>query len=280
MAILFLIIGVLSEWKLRETPANLISGIAKWLTFKIWGGADINAIEHTSVIVAGATWTLVYEWYFYMALPLLALALARVPSPIYVIFSLLCVFYFEIWHASIYHLAFLGGIISAILFEFSSFRRVATSKLSSLLILVALAAEISFFPNVYTVMPIVLYALIFSLISSGNDIFGILSSSLSRAFGELAFGIYLIHGLILFVLFTFILGPAAANTLSPLQYWGLIMAATPVLIIFSFLSFRFIEKPAMGKVGVATRFVRLWTMAVAGWFSILRKRVSSAEKFR
>jgi peptidoglycan/LPS O-acetylase OafA/YrhL len=98
---------------------------------------------------------------------------------------------------------------------------------------------------------------LFALIAGGNNIFGFLTHPISRTLGEMAYSIYLLHGIILFVVFTFIVGVSNASRLSPLTYWMLILGIIPILIFTSFFTFLFIERPAMKSTSVVTTWLRL-----------------------
>ena len=74
--------------------------------------------------------------------------------------------------------------------------------------------------------------------------------------GDLAYGIYLLHGLLLFVVFKFLFGFSAAKELTPLQHWAIICALTPILIILSMFTFRMIEKPCMKFTSQITNWIR------------------------
>lgn len=257
MVALFVLVAAVSGGKLKEPVPVVLTSVAKWLTFKIWGGGDINGVQHTSLIVAGVTWTLVYEWYFYMALPLLALLLRR-PPPIWaLLLSIACVLYFEIWHFSVHYLAFGGGTIAALLFKIRTFRKLAVWPWTSIIVIAAIGSACALFPSAYEFGAIALYTLAFALIAAGSDIFGALSSAISRVFGEIAFGIYLIHGVVLFTLFTLVINKPIASAFSPTVHWLVIVAISPTVVGLSFLSFRYIEAPAMARVPFLTNYVRV-----------------------
>jgi peptidoglycan/LPS O-acetylase OafA/YrhL len=97
----------------------------------------------------------------------------------------------------------------------------------------------------------------FCLVAGGNSIFGVLKYRVSRALGEMAYSMYLMHGILLFVAFHFLIGLPAAKELSPVQYWAVIVMLTPVLIVVCGMTFRFIEKPAMRRVGPLTEWLRV-----------------------
>ncbi|GAC1373237.1 MAG: hypothetical protein NVS3B3_07640 [Aquirhabdus sp.] len=74
--------------------------------------------------------------------------------------------------------------------------------------------------------------------------------------GEMAYSLYLLHGIVLFICFKFILGFNRASHLSTVEHWGVILLCSIVLVIFSFMTYRLIEKPAMKKVSYFSDLVR------------------------
>jgi peptidoglycan/LPS O-acetylase OafA/YrhL len=68
---------------------------------------------------------------------------------------------------------------------------------------------------------------------------------LARAFGEITYSIYLLHGPLLFVTLRFVTGYENAAQWSPMQHWLAMGATVPALVLVATLSYRFIELPAM-----------------------------------
>lgn len=63
--------AILSKWQLNDPMGSLAIGVLHWLMFTMKGAPDLNGVIPTSIIMAGATWTLPYEGFFYLILPLL-----------------------------------------------------------------------------------------------------------------------------------------------------------------------------------------------------------------
>ena len=58
---------------------TLLDEFVHWLAFTIRDHPDVNGLAGTSILIAGVTWSLPYEWWFYLSLPFLALVLRRRP---------------------------------------------------------------------------------------------------------------------------------------------------------------------------------------------------------
>jgi len=236
----------------------LLKNSMRWLGFTILGTPDLNSIVNTSIIVAGVVWSLPYEWLFYVALPLLGLtAGVRVPTP-YLVFSFLgtIALLLLIHPQNRYLISFLGGIGASVIVKFERVREFAKTKKASLLVLGLLAFTVENYPSAYGFGSFIFLSLIFLLIAAGNNIFGLLVRPVSQALGTIAYSIYLLHGIILFIAFNFIIGLNNVKLFSSIDYWILIISLIPILIIISFLTFRFIENPTMQSTNAVTSWFR------------------------
>jgi peptidoglycan/LPS O-acetylase OafA/YrhL len=255
--LVFIIVGILSNGKLNEPFSKLTLNAIRWLSLGILGAPNLNSIDPTKIIVAGVTWSLRYEWFFYFSLPLLALTVQMRPPLAYLIIGVVSVAGLSIWHAETPHLlAFLGGIMTSILVKVDGFRKFSEKKITSFLILGLITTTVSAFSTAHAVIPILLLSLAFSLIAGGNSLFKVLTSPVSRTLGEMAYSIYMLHGIVLFVLFTFVIGRNDAKTFLPITHWILVVSITPILILFCFCTFRFIEHPAMQSTNAVTAWLR------------------------
>ncbi len=117
MALLIIEVAIASQWHVNDTPVMLLKSILSWIGFTISGSPDINQVKNTSLIIAGVTWSLVYEWIFYAALPLIALFSARKVPHIALLLSVATsLFLYRMVHPNpIILTAFLGGIAAAII---------------------------------------------------------------------------------------------------------------------------------------------------------------------
>jgi len=261
VSFMFLLVFILSNGSINEPISKLLIGMLRWLGFTAFGSPDLNGIERTFIFVAGVTWSLPYEWLFYFSLPLLALTVGVKPPPAYIGLGVLCVG-FAASHPSIHYLSFLGGIAAAFLARLDSIRRFAVTNISSLFAISCLIVTIAAFPSGFGVMPLSLLTVFFVLVASGNSLFGLLLSSASRTLGEFAYGIYLIHGIILFITFNFVLGLPQARALSAVQHWAVVVGVTPALISVCFLTYTFVERPAMQKTTGLTTWLRSFLLGL------------------
>ncbi|HTR07853.1 MAG TPA: acyltransferase [Paraburkholderia sp.] len=265
MLLLFASVAIVSNFTLAQSPTTLVLNALRWIAFSSFGEPDLNGVEGTRLIMAGVPWTLAYEWAFYLCLPLLAVAIGTIPLlPVLIIGFIGGLDFIHIHAEPRFMAPFFSGIIAAFLCRHVWFRNIAQKKIASVVVIAAIAMALTLFPTSYSRIPLALLSLSFILIAGGATLFGTLTSPLSRTLGELAYSIYLLHGFFLFTLFNFAVGKQNWKSLTALEHWSLILLITPILIIASYTTFRFIEKPAMQCTEGVSNWVRQTLFARRG----------------
>lgn len=247
LLLLVLLVTIVSAGKLQVSATQALVDLLRWGSFTILGAPDLNQVADTWRITAGVTWSLPYEWLFYATLPLQAL-LTRSPVALrHVLLSaVIAGAILLVWSPLTIHLlTFVGGMVAAVTARSARFRTFAVSLPATILIALALLLLVSAFPNAGSYPQIILLSVAFSMIAAGNSACGILTHRLSRWLGEISYGVYLLHGMLLFVLFNFVLGTEPSARLSPLAYWAGVVALTPVLVSLCALAFAFVERPGI-----------------------------------
>jgi peptidoglycan/LPS O-acetylase OafA/YrhL len=230
--------------------------ILRWSTFTILGAPDVNGVNGTSKLIGGPTWSLPYEWFFYLSLPMSALFIRLIPPFIYLVVSAAGVVALVLWNPLLWHLAaFGGGIAAAFLVRWLSDSSLVNGRVGAVVALLCLGATVFDFPSPYTTAALVLLATAFTIVASGNTLFGVLSAGASRALGETSYSIYLLHSIILFVAFRFVVGYEKAASFSAIEHWLVVLGCTAVLIPACFATFHFIEAPAMRAVPGVTAWI-------------------------
>ncbi len=244
---IFIIIGYYTQLKLQTSVGELILNSASWIGFTVAGTLDINGFQNTYLMNSGASWTLPYEWMFYFLLPFLALGMGKkVKVKTLLFFLILLGSTLYINQASIRHfMPFIGGIIIAILVHKNTFSTLLQKPIMNYIAVALLIISVCFFDSNRKPIPLIATSLFFLLIASGNSIFGLLSHSLSRKFGQITYSIYLVHGTLLFVIFYSFIGFERAAQLSFVYYWSIITASIVPLLFISQLTFKYIELPMM-----------------------------------
>jgi peptidoglycan/LPS O-acetylase OafA/YrhL len=96
-----------------------------------------------------------------------------------------------------------------------------------------------------TICTILLSTVVFTLVALGNSMFGLLRLQFVSFLGDISYSTYLLHGIILFYAFRFLIGIKTMQSFTAVQYSFVIFAVVPVVVVLSYLTYRFIEKPLM-----------------------------------
>ena len=240
------VVAYLAGGRWQEPPQTVLGEIFRWLLFR---SPDINGVTSTSLIVAGVTWSLGYEALFYVSLPLLAIFTRTIPPKRYILMGLVGVIggVLVVRPTGIRLVIFLGGIAAALLVRVPRAQRIASTQTASVVVLGLVGLLVYEYPSAYMPGAVVLLSVVFILIACGNNLFGLLELPLSRFMGAMAYSIYLVHGMVLFVTFTFIIGAPTAKEFSPLSHWLVILGATPLLLSLCYATFRLVEMPGMQR---------------------------------
>ncbi len=257
IGLMLLIVFVKSAGVLHDSPGKLAQDVLRWLAFTMFGHPDLNGLQIADVAVAKVVWTLPYEWLFYLALPLFALTVGIRPPWPYLLIGLLAVATavnrrFE----PLILLMFAGGIIAAVLARYRGFSEFAASRAAALPALLSIATAVALFPSAYGLAPFLLLTVFFCLVAAGNDLFGLLTRPAARKLGEMAYSVYLLHGLILYATFNLILGAARSRMLSPMAHWAIIIGIIPALLLICQTTFAVIENPLMQQTRNVTGRLR------------------------
>jgi peptidoglycan/LPS O-acetylase OafA/YrhL len=245
----FLTVAYLSDWRLVETLQAISLAVAKWLLFTIPTAAPLNGHTDSWIIMAGVTWSLRYEWCFYLALPLISLAVGQRPGWLLLLVSVAALIVG--WRIGLnirFAAVFAGGILAAYLVRDPRFTRFCEKKMASVVVLLCLAAALQF-DNLLHIAPCIALSTAFCLIAGGADMFGLFSLPTSHRLGELAYGIYLIHGIVLFAAINFVVGKDVAADMSVPMYWVFVAVLALVTLALSGMAYHYVEKPgiALGK---------------------------------
>lgn len=256
VAVVVCLTAVESNFQIREPLPDLLAHLGQWASFTVLGAPDLNGTASTFLKIAGVSWTLPYEWFFYLSLPVLALVLRAVPPLFCLISSALAMLAFYFWQpAMIYIAAFAIGILASFLVKLPTIPRLLNGAAGSVLALLCLTLACKKFPAADNLPALTLLGISFTVFASDNTFFGVLKRRAAQAFGEISYSIYLLHGLALYIMFKFVLGFDAASKLTVLGHWTAVLACTVVLIPLCFATFRWIEAPAIRSAPKCSRWL-------------------------
>lgn len=244
VTIIILLTLIITGWRLKVGIMQFFHELFLWGTFTIVDDSTINGYGLTPLINAGVVWSLPFEWLFYFSLPIISLFIIKKKPPVFYLFiSFIFISgYFYVNPVRVAHLfSFVGGILAAVCVKYKPLEN-KDNIIFSILILICLALIVQF-ENSTNIICKILIIIVFILVSSGNTLFGILKNTTLKLLGEISYSTYLIHGIVLFVVFYFGFGLEKSKTLSSSEFCIVIFLITPIIVILSFVCYRFIEKP-------------------------------------
>ena len=259
MLAVFVTVFYLQDWQLKEPVSQLFKQGLLWLTFD---RPDVNQYPQTGMLISNVTWTLAYEVFFYLALPLAAVVFVYRGNWLQVVLCLIGIYaLYQLvgWEHSLkkhFLASFLGGIAAAYWVRRPQLVAWSRTTLASVIALVALALAFTVFNRAFKTAPLFLLSLFFVIVASGNTLFGALKPRSIRWLGEISYSTYLLHG---FVLWLMVQRLPLALDLDARETWvylPLMAACTCLLILISSATFLYIEQPGMNAGRNVVQWIR------------------------
>ena len=266
VALLWIVALATNGFLLRTSVSRAGLGTLQWLTFTIAGMPNLN-LAPTATVIGGAAWSLPYEWWFYLSLPLAGLLIGLRPARAWLALAAAGTLGGVWWisdHAGWSSAAvFCGGIAAALLVRQPAIRGAARHPAASIVCIAALVA-VTRFATAFAPAPLLLLSLAFAIIACGNSLFGVLESRAARGLGEIGYSIYLLHSVALYITFGLVLGAEGTAALSMAAYWSVVDACGAAVVVISFVTFRMIEAPAIASVDRVNRLFGTERASVSG----------------
>lgn len=253
VSFVILFVALESGWKINEPPAIVGLEVLKWYMFVLFGRPDINGMESTSHIIAGVNWTLRFEWLFYLSLPVIYFALKALNKYLKLenlgIIMLACVVLSNIFLTApggVFYIFcyFILGMASAMLAP--QMRRLEILEKRWVCIFPVMAILLVFTQvNSFNLLSILSLFMILLFVINGYSYFGFLKSKSLIWLGDISYGIYLIHGIILYSSYSIARNFHLFECFN--IYWFFALMCFDVLVIFllSSISYRYMELPLM-----------------------------------
>ncbi|WP_085685293.1 MULTISPECIES: acyltransferase [unclassified Pseudomonas] len=259
MLAVFVTVFYLQDWQLKEPVSQLFKQGLLWLTFD---RPDVNQYPQTGMLISNVTWTLAYEVFFYLALPLAALVFVYRGNWRQVVLCLIGIYtLYQLvgWEHSLkkhFLASFLGGIAAAYWIRRPQLVAWSRTTLASVIALVALVIAFTAFNRAFKTAPLFLLSLFFVIVASGNNLFGALKPRSIRWLGEISYSTYLLHGFVLWLMVQRLPLLLHLDARESGVYLPLLAACTCLLILISSATFLYIEQPGMSAGRKVVQWIR------------------------
>jgi peptidoglycan/LPS O-acetylase OafA/YrhL len=250
VAVFLLVLGE-SGWVLRVPAPALALEFVQWLAFVVFGRPDINDVSMSWTRIAGVNWSLQYEALFYLlGVPALFLAArrlgprARLVAALLLLAPLLALALVKgrIGGPPLYIAHFLCGIVAAHVHDDPALRPIWRHP-AVRIVAAACAAALGWFTDAWSFGAVVLTFVIFMAVVGGGSVFGLLRTSPARWLGDVSYGTYLLHGLVLWLAFKLLRAGTGSVDLSLPGYCLFAVGVAGVVVGLASLSYIVLEKP-------------------------------------
>jgi peptidoglycan/LPS O-acetylase OafA/YrhL len=232
------------------SPIALVRDVLSWLSLGIVTTTSVNGISIIP-INAGIHWTLHFEWIFYLLLPITALVLRHkvttwLALPVFMAFL---IFFAPDWG---YWIIFLFGVAAAHVINIAPVSSPKTSWIKSKwmtlapvigVVLVYMMQHEPYSFAQYCVTFLVLLVFIY-----GNTLCGLLRTRALVFLGTISYSVYLMHGIVLFIVLHLANFFVKINTLSATSFWLLILISALLTVAISAVTYRYIEHEFLIKI--------------------------------
>lgn len=251
---IFGLVFFLSHWKLNEPVWEIIKEYWVWMTFVCFGRPDINAYPMSWTLIANVNWSLKYEIMFYLfAVPAIHVfsRFVQLRAALVLCAAMLGAILLFRWQRggeggiSLYTVQFLGGVMVAYAFKIDRLKAVIEGNIIRWLAAGALVS-LFFMQYAYSAVAVIGNIIMFAAVVGGASIFGLLKHKSAVWLGDISYGIYLMHGLVLWLVLNMLAKAGILSQLGLVGYWLVTFATAASIVLLASCSYALLEKPVMG----------------------------------
>ena len=237
MTLVAVAVGIETGWALREPPLLLFRHLVQLFSLGVLPVSPING-SSPHPVNGGITWTLGYEWLFYLALP----GLARIARSRWLVALLVGVVALSVVEPKALHLlSFAGGMGTAYLLQGGHLARIGRGPLA-LGATVGAAAVLTGVPA-YTWPGLACALLVFLAVARDGSEWPLLRLPGLRQLGVVSYSLYLLHGLVLWAGTRILVHLAPDQALEPLVYWCAMTGCGLAAVGLAAVTYRWVEYP-------------------------------------
>jgi peptidoglycan/LPS O-acetylase OafA/YrhL len=243
-AAVIVLIALIQTNFIIQSPFDLLGDLLSWLTLGFLTTVSTNGISIIP-INAGIHWTLHFEWIFYLLLPFAAVTLRR-KSMYFLAIPLLSIIYFAPNRG--YWMIFLFGIIAAHIVDKVPKLNFVKKYWFSIVPIVGFIGVYHYQHEPYSFVQYCITLIILLSFIYGNDLFGLLRTKAAIFLSTLSYSIYLLHGIVLFVVLNITNYFIKISVISPAFFWLLVLFSAILVVLVSMFTYRYIEHPFLIRI--------------------------------
>lgn len=240
------LVAVRSGFELLAPPFSVARYSLQWFALGVLGTPDVNNVAHTGQMIAWVTWSLPFEVLFYLSLPIVGIAMGRRPGVAMVAACVIGMSFILLRGLDLRLLvAFLPGVFAALVVRNDRIRSLLRSPVTNFLFWASIVVGVWRSRSFLDPFAFLGMSGLFVSIACGNSLLGLLRTRGADLLGQISYSVYLLHGLVLYVVLGLLIGPDRLRAIDTLQYWLLIATLAPVVTLVAFATFQWVERPGI-----------------------------------
>ena len=253
-----IVLSVMSKGVLYESYPRLVFEFVMWISFVILGRPEINGVLGSWTVMAGVNWSLKYEALFYLiAVPCLHISYRvfrfNASKLLTVSLVLLGMLFFirgngGVGGWTLYIAHFLGGVIIAFVFQIEVLKNMIRTKMFKCFGVTALCLLFSMTYST-TNVAVICTMLTFATVVGGASCFGLLNTRAAIWLGDISYGIYLLHGMVLWLTLKALSHSNILLTIGLGGYLVVVLIIGVTVTLLASCSYVLLERPIMLRVG-------------------------------